>query len=38
MGVYVEGITKHNVNSYKAIERWMEEGSKNRSLASTLMN
>ena len=37
-GIYVEGITKYEVHSYKEIERRMEEGAKNRSLASTLMN
>jgi len=26
------------VHSFREIEKWMEQGSKNRSLASTLMN
>lgn len=38
LGVYVEGLTKHEVFSYVDIEKRMEDGSKNRSLASTLMN
>ena len=38
LGVYVEGLTKHDVTSYQDIEKRMEEGNKNRSLASTLMN
>jgi hypothetical protein len=38
MGVYVEGITRFEVHSYAEIERRMEEGAKNRSLAATLMN
>ena len=27
MGIYVEGLSKHPVDSYKAIERTMEEGN-----------
>ena len=37
-GIYVEGLTKHPVNSYKAIEMQMDEGSKNRTIGSTQMN
>ena len=38
MGVYVQDLTKHPVDSYAAIEHKMEEGYKNRSIGSTLMN
>ena len=38
MGVYVENLTKHPVDSYDAIEAKMEEGNANRSVGSTLMN
>lgn len=38
MGIYVEGLSKFQVYDYKEIERKMDLGSKNRSLASTLMN
>lgn len=37
-GVYVEGLTKHAVDSYIAIEQKMDEGNKNRTIGSTLMN
>ena len=37
-GVYVEGLSKHPVDSYIAIEAKVEEGSKNRTIGSTLMN
>jgi len=37
-GVYVEGQSKHPVDSYTAIEAKVEEGSKNRTIGSTLMN
>jgi hypothetical protein len=38
MGIYVEGLSKHPVDSYEAIERKMEEGNHNRTVASTQMN
>jgi len=38
MGVYVEGLSKHPVDCYQAIEDKMEEGNKNRTIGSTLMN
>ena len=38
MGVYVEGLSKYPVNSYHAIESKMDEGSRNRTIGSTLMN
>lgn len=38
LGVYVEGLTKYEVFSYRDIEKHMEEGNRHRSLASTLMN
>jgi flagellar biosynthesis GTPase FlhF len=37
-GVYVEGLKKIPVESYDAIESKMEEGNKNRTIGSTLMN
>jgi len=37
-GVYVDGLTKHPVDSYHSIEAKMEEGSKNRTIGSTMMN
>ena len=37
-GVYIEGIQKVAVNSFKEIERQMDEGSKNRTIGSTQMN
>ncbi|KAL4504232.1 hypothetical protein ABPG72_021070 [Tetrahymena utriculariae] len=38
IGFYVEHLTKYPVKSYEAIEQRMEEGSKNRTIASTQMN
>ena len=38
LGVYVENLSKHPVNSYESIENKMEEGNHNRTIASTLMN
>ena len=38
MGVYIEALTKYQVYDYRDIHKKMELGSKNRSLASTLMN
>ena len=37
-GVYVEGLSKHAVASYEDIEAKMEQGNRNRTIASTLMN
>lgn len=37
-GIYIEGIQKVAVNSFKEIERQMDEGSKNRTIGSTQMN
>jgi kinesin family protein 1 len=37
-GVYVEGLSKHYVDTYEAIEARMSEGNKNRSVAATEMN
>jgi len=34
-GIYVEGLSKHPVSSYIAIEAKMDEGNKNRTIAST---
>jgi Kinesin motor domain len=38
LGVYVQDLSKHPVDSYEAIEAKMDEGYKNRSIGSTLMN
>ena len=38
IGVYVEGLSKHPVMSYDAIEAMMAEGNRNRTIASTQMN
>lgn len=38
LGVYVQDLTKHPVDSYEAIEEKMEEGQRNRSIGSTQMN
>lgn len=38
IGVYVDQLTKHKVESYKEIENMINEGNKNRTLASTFMN
>ena len=34
-GVYVEGVTKAAVNSFRDIERFTDEGTKNRTVGST---
>ena len=36
--VYVQGLSKHPVDSYEAIAQKMDEGQMNRSIGSTLMN
>ena len=36
--VYVHGLSKHPVDSYKTIANKMEEGYTNRSIGATLMN
>jgi len=38
LGVYVQDLSKHPVDSYEAIEAKMDEGYRNRSIGSTLMN
>jgi hypothetical protein len=38
LGIYVEGMSKHFVDSYESIEKKMEEGGRNRSIAATEMN
>jgi hypothetical protein len=38
LGIYVEDLTKHPVDSYESIEVKMEEGNRNRTIGSTLMN
>ena len=38
LGVYVQDLSKHPVDSYEAIEDKMEEGQRNRSIGATQMN
>ena len=37
-GIYIEGVQKVAVNSFKEIERQMDEGGRNRTIGSTQMN
>jgi kinesin family protein 13 len=36
--IYVQGLSKHPVDSYQAIASKMEEGYTSRSIGATLMN
>jgi hypothetical protein len=38
LGIYVEGMSKHFVDTYDSIEKKMDEGGRNRSIAATEMN
>lgn len=38
MGIYVDGVKKHFVESFEQIEKVMERGTKNRTIAATQMN
>ena len=38
LGVYVENLTKHAVDSYESIDKKIELGNKNRSIGATQMN
>ena len=38
LGFYCENLSKHPVNSYEDVTVKMDEGVKNRTVASTLMN
>jgi len=38
LGIYVDGVVKHAVDSYAAIERVIDQGTANRSVGSTAMN
>merc|ERR1712072_303222 len=38
LGIYIDGVIKRPVQSYKAIEATIDEATKNRTLGSTLMN
>jgi hypothetical protein len=38
LGVYVADLSKHPVDNYEAIDEKMEQGQKNRTIGSTLMN
>lgn len=38
LGIYVEGLSKHFVDTYESIEQKMQQGGKNRSIAATEMN
>ena len=35
LGVYVQGLGKHPVDSYEAIEAKMDEGQQNRTIGAT---
>ena len=37
-GIYVEGLSKHSVDTYEAIQSWMDLGNTHRSVAATEMN
>lgn len=37
-GIYVEGLSKHPVDTYEAIQSWMDLGNTHRSVAATEMN
>ena len=36
--MYVADLSKHPVDNYEAIDEKMEQGQKNRTIGSTLMN
>lgn len=38
LGIYVDGVKKHFVENFQQIEKIMELGTKNRTIASTQMN
>lgn len=38
VGVYVEGLSKWPVLSYKDIEKKIDDGNKNKTIAATAMN
>ena len=38
LGIFIEGLSKHEVGSYADIEEVIEKGNKNRTLGATLMN
>lgn len=38
LGIYVDGVKKHFVESFEQIQKIMELGTKNRTIASTQMN
>lgn len=38
LGIYVEGMSKHFVDTYESIEKLMDEGARHRSIAATEMN
>lgn len=38
LGIYIDGVCKRAVNTYKAIEAVVDEGTTNRTVGSTLMN
>lgn len=38
MGVYVDGVQKHFVENYEQIQKVMDMGTKNRTIAATQMN
>ena len=38
LGVFVDGLSKHPVDSFKSIEEKMEVGNHNRTIGATVMN
>ena len=38
LGVYVDGVKKHFVETYEHIQKIMDLGTKNRTIAATQMN
>lgn len=38
LGIYVDGVKKHFVESYEQIQKVMDLGTKNRTIAATQMN
>lgn len=38
IGVYVEGLSKYQVEDYEEIEDLIEQGNKNKTIGATLMN
>jgi hypothetical protein len=37
-GIFIEGLSKHPCDSYESIQKLMDKGSSNRTVAATQMN